>query len=230
MEITLEKIELVRDRTGVTYKEAKEALEKSGGNVVDAIIAIEETVDTMESKTAKAKKDALIQRMKEIVAKGNVSKIVVTKGEDTLLNIPLNVGILGTVIAPWGMIAGVVAAFGFRCKIEFIKDDGTSIDISERAGGLYDTAKEKGADLYSDIKEKAPGVYSDLVEKGGEALNKAKDVAFKAKNKVVRNDFAEDFDINDVQDAEEVVSEETEDVASEAERAEAEAEGKEEQK
>lgn len=230
MEITLEKIELVRDRTGVTYKEAKEALEKSGGNVVDAIIAIEETVDTMESKTAKVKKDALIQRMKEIVAKGNVSKIVVTKGEDTLLNIPLNVGILGTVIAPWGMIAGVVAAFGFRCKIEFIKDDGTSIDISERAGGLYDTAKEKGADLYSDIKEKAPGVYSDLVEKGGEALNKAKDVAFKAKNKVVRNDFAEDFDINDVQDAEEVVSEETEDVASEAERAEAEAEGKEEQK
>ena len=29
MEITLEKIELVKDRTGVTYKEAKEALEKT---------------------------------------------------------------------------------------------------------------------------------------------------------------------------------------------------------
>ena len=43
MEITLEKIELVRDRTGVTYKEAKEALEAANGNVVDAIIAIEET-------------------------------------------------------------------------------------------------------------------------------------------------------------------------------------------
>ena len=28
MEITLEKIELVKDRTGVSYKEAKEALEK----------------------------------------------------------------------------------------------------------------------------------------------------------------------------------------------------------
>ena len=27
MEITLEKIELVKDRTGVSYKEAKEALE-----------------------------------------------------------------------------------------------------------------------------------------------------------------------------------------------------------
>ena len=39
MEITLEKIELVKDRTGVSYKEAKEALEKSEGSVVDARIS-----------------------------------------------------------------------------------------------------------------------------------------------------------------------------------------------
>ena len=37
MEITLEKIELVKDRTGVSYKEAKEALEAADGSVVDAI-------------------------------------------------------------------------------------------------------------------------------------------------------------------------------------------------
>ena len=42
MEITLEKIELVKDRTGVSYKEAKEALEAADGSVVDAIISIEE--------------------------------------------------------------------------------------------------------------------------------------------------------------------------------------------
>ena len=40
MEITLEKIELVKDRTGVTYKEAKEALEQADGNVVEAIIRL----------------------------------------------------------------------------------------------------------------------------------------------------------------------------------------------
>ena len=45
MEITLEKIELVKDRTGVGYKEAKEALEKTDGSVVDAIILIEDTID-----------------------------------------------------------------------------------------------------------------------------------------------------------------------------------------
>ena len=41
MEITLEKIELVKDRTGVSYKEAKEALERANGSVVDDIIEIE---------------------------------------------------------------------------------------------------------------------------------------------------------------------------------------------
>ena len=34
MEITLEKIELVKDRTGVTYAEAKQALEETDGSVV----------------------------------------------------------------------------------------------------------------------------------------------------------------------------------------------------
>ena len=60
MEITLEKIELVKDRTGVTYKEAKEALEGADGNVVDAIIAIEETIDQKSSKKIGSQGEDLI--------------------------------------------------------------------------------------------------------------------------------------------------------------------------
>ena len=204
MEITLEKIELVRDRTGVTYKEAKEALEAANGNVVDAIIAIEETIDCSEKNSTKAKKDALIGRMKEMFDKGNVSRIVVSRDDNTFLNIPLNVGIVGTVIAPWGMIAGVVAALGFRCKIEFVKDDGSVIDLSEKANDFYDTAKEKGTDFYADMKEKAPEVYSDLVNKGGEAFNKAKDVAADV---AAKDDFADDINLDDIAEAEEAVEE-----------------------
>ncbi|MEE0741648.1 MAG: DUF4342 domain-containing protein [Emergencia sp.] len=187
MEITLEKIELVKDRTGVTYKEAKEALEAADGNVVDAIIAIEETIDLKSSKKIGAQGEALVARMKETVKKGNVSKLLVTKDGDTILNIPLTVGVLGTVVAPWGMIAGIVAAFGFKCKIEFIKDDGSVIDLTEKAEDLYEDAKEKGGDIYEDIKEKAPGVYEDLKEKGGEVFAKAKDIAMDAKEKLKKD-------------------------------------------
>lgn len=196
MEITLEKIELVKDRTGVTYKEAKEALEAADGNVVDAIIAIEETIDLKGSRKLGAQGEALVERMKEVVKKGNISKILVTRDGDTIINIPLTVGVLGTVVAPWGMIAGVVAAFGFKCKIEFVKDDGSIIDITEKAGDLYEEAKEKGTDLYEDIKEKAPGVYEDIKEKSGEAFAKAKDAAKDAREKIRRDkDGDEDIEV-----------------------------------
>lgn len=196
MEITLEKIELVKDRTGVTYKEAKEALEGADGNVVDAIIAIEETIDQKSSKKIGAQGEALIAKMKEVVKKGNISKILVTRDGDTIINIPLTVGVLGTVVAPWGMIAGVVAAFGFKCKIEFVKDDGSVIDITEKAGDIYEEAKEKGTDIYEDIREKAPGVYEDLKEMSGEAFSKAKDAAKDAKEKIMKDRDEDDDDMD----------------------------------
>ncbi len=217
MEITLEKIELVKDRTGVTYKEAKEALEEAGGNVVDAIIAIEEKVDSGESRSTKAKKDALIARMKEIVKKGNVSRIMVTREGNTILNIPLTAGLVGSVIAPYGMIAGAVAAFGFKCKIEFVRDDGSVIDVSEKAENLYEDTKVKGAALYGDIKEKAPGVYEDVKEKGGIALAKAKNAAAAAKDRIRKgkDDFEEEME--DYFDDEEIEEQETpEETAKEA--------------
>ena len=129
MEITLEKIELVKDRTGVSYREAKEALESADGSVVDAIIAIEETIDEKSKGKFSEHSANVIASIKEAVKKGNVSKIIVKKDEDVVLNLPLNVGIVGTVLAPWAMIAGVIAAFGTKCVIELVKEDGSVYDI-----------------------------------------------------------------------------------------------------
>jgi len=67
MEITLEKIELVKDRTGVSYKEAKEALEAADGSVVDAIIAIEETVDIKKSGKTNEFVGETMNKIKELV-------------------------------------------------------------------------------------------------------------------------------------------------------------------
>ena len=42
MEITLELVERLREKTNVSYGQAKQALEYSGGNLLDAIIYLEE--------------------------------------------------------------------------------------------------------------------------------------------------------------------------------------------
>ncbi len=185
MEITLEKIELVKDRTGVSYAEAKEALEAADGSVVDAIISIEETIDRKESKSFSKQGTAVLDNLKDLVKKGNVSKILVKRDDEVILNIPVNLGIIGTVVAPWGAVLGVVAAFGFKCTVEVVKDDGTIIDVSdtvsdtvgtvvEKGSVVADEMKEKGADLYQDVKEKSSDIYQNAKAKASEAISKVK--------------------------------------------------------
>ena len=188
MEITLEKIELVKDRTGVSYREAKDALEACDGSVVDAIIAIEENIDAGKAgKTGEYVKTTMA-KVKELVNKGNISKISVKRGDESIVNIPVNVGIVGAVLAPWGVIAAAIAAFGFKCKVELTTDDGKVIDISEKVESVADTVKEKssvvvdeikerGGSVVDNLKDKAPDYYEKVKDAGTEAFNNLKDKA-----------------------------------------------------
>ena len=164
MEITLEKIELVKDRTGVSYKEAKEALEKAEGSVVDAIIAIEDTVDAGKgAKTSEFAADTM-DKLKEMVKKGNISKIAVKKGEETIVNIPVNVGVVGALVAPWGVIAAAIATVGFKCTIELTTTDGNVIDVTKRAEDFAGDVKEKSSVVIDEVVEKSTGVYNSVKE------------------------------------------------------------------
>ncbi len=166
MEVTLEKIELVKDRTGVTYKEAKEALEAADGNVVDAIVSIEDKTDgETSSQKISQKGNEIIDKIKDVVNRGNASRIIISKDGDKLLNLPLNAGVIGAIVAPWGIILGVAASFGFNCKIEVVKDDGTVVDITDKAGNLYEQAKEKGTEVYEQTKAQGTQIFESVKER-----------------------------------------------------------------
>ena len=182
MEITLEKIELVKDRTGVSYREAKDALEACDGSVVDAIIAIEENIDAGKAgKTGEYVKTTMA-KVKELVNKGNISKISVKRGDEPIVNIPVNVGIVGAVLAPWGVIAAAIAAFGFKCKVELTTDEGKVIDVSEKVENVANTVKEKGSVVVDEIKERSGSVVDDIKEKAPDYVEKVKDASQDAFN------------------------------------------------
>ena len=176
-EITLEKIELVKDRTGTSYKEAKEALEAANGSVVDAIVAIEDTIDagSEEKKDRTTAANDALEKIKEFIRKGNVSKISIKRNGETVVNIPVNVGIIGTVIFPWAAVASVIAAFGTKCEIEIVKVDGEVIDISGKANDTFDTVKSKGGVIFGEAADKTREIYNNVVEKGGEYMDAAKE-------------------------------------------------------
>ncbi|NMA93632.1 MAG: DUF4342 domain-containing protein, partial [Clostridiales bacterium] len=174
MEITLEKIELVKDRTGVGYREAKEALEKTGGNVVDAIILIEDSIDEA-GKDSSTAAGPILDSIKEAIRKGNVNKIVVKKNDEIVLNLPVNIGIIGTVFFPWAAIAASIVALGTSCNVELVKEDGSVVDVSKKAAEIYEDVKDKGSEIYEDVKDKGEDFFEAAKDKGEEIFEAAKD-------------------------------------------------------
>jgi hypothetical protein len=62
--------------------------------------------------------DNLIEKVKELLHEGNVTRIIVEdeKGK-VLLEMPATVGVIGVVLAPWLAALGAVAALATNCKI-----------------------------------------------------------------------------------------------------------------
>ena len=152
MAITLEAVDQVINRTNCTYKEAKDALEKTDGDALEAIILIEEAAKAVETQEAAPEEEDipiidgipaddeipdpveaaehLKERIKKSIAQGNVDKIRVTRGGKELVSVPVNVGVgigvLGIAAAPWAILLSAAAAYGFDCKFEIIRNDGST--------------------------------------------------------------------------------------------------------
>jgi len=171
MEITLEKIELVKDRTGVSYREAKEALEATEGNVVDAIIKIEDEINAKVGAKISDNGAKIIEKIKEYISKGNVSRIVVKRDDETVLNIPLTAGVVGTVLAPWLTVIGSIVALGMKCEIQLVKVDGSIIDLSGKVNDTIDDIREKGGEAVDSVRSKASDAASTVRDKKDKTLS-----------------------------------------------------------
>ncbi len=119
-EITLDKIDLLRQRTGASYREAFEVLEETQGDVVRALIKLEEKPRTV-TEQIQVRGTELLSRVRELLRQGNVNRIVIRQGEKVLLDIPVTVGAVGAVLMPYLAALGVIAALATRCTIEVEK-------------------------------------------------------------------------------------------------------------
>ena len=106
MDITLQKIDLVRDRTGLNYKEARELLEEANGDVVQALVIMEDEEGDLENVNmdgAEVKdivSDSVLDPVKRVFRQGTKTRIRVRNSDGTLLEIPATLGIAGAIFAP----------------------------------------------------------------------------------------------------------------------------------
>ncbi len=188
MEITLEKIELVKEKAGVTYKQAKEALEAVDGDVVDALIWLEDPKEDKDKSEAAKQTEQILSKLKELIKKGNVVKIVIRKDDETVLSLPVNAGIIGAILAPIPAVIGAIVAFGTKCTVEVVKTDGSTINVGESASDRFSEASGKAKEGFDKASEKAKEGFdqaSDKMKKGfDQASDKVKEGLNKADDKV----------------------------------------------
>jgi len=127
--ITLEKIDIIRDRTGVTYKEAKEALERSHGDVIETLIELEGAKQGNWTDEISSRSSQVIEKVKRLIKEGNVTKIRVKNEGKVLVEIPVAIGALGAVMLPHLAVLGVLVAVFKRCTIEIVRTDGDTETI-----------------------------------------------------------------------------------------------------
>lgn len=172
--ITLEMIDQIVERTGVTYAEAKQALEENDEDVIKAIISIEENSNGFADKLKEdinIKKDDLINTLKEIIAKGNATKIIVEKNGEQYLSIPLTfaapVGaaslILGTTLIPVIAVLGVGVYVG-NFTVKVIKKDGSEVNVNKETQKKLYKIKHEAKQAAKKAKDKMKDEPDEIIE------------------------------------------------------------------
>jgi hypothetical protein len=113
-----------------------------------------------------------MDKVKELIAKGNVARIVVRKAEKEILNIPVTVGVAGVAVgliwARLALLAAVLATVGFGCVVEVVKKDGGIINVVDEESGQK--VREFAAEAVEKVKENIPVSINVDIRKDDEAV------------------------------------------------------------
>ena len=160
-QVTIEAIDKVLAKLPkATYKQAKEALQKTDGNVVEAIIYLESNYSDLKGSSKKTTEifgkttDELKEQVLDLIKKSNVVRLIIERKGETMLNIPLTVGVVGVIIGPMLTLVGLSAAVLSKCKIKIANEDGdTVIDLGEFSEEKFNTIKDMVSNKAKDVKE-----------------------------------------------------------------------------
>ncbi len=169
-----EKVEKLRQRANISYEEAKEALDKSEGDLLDAMIYLEgqgkisadeqtsrsttyegqtdlvNVRDTVEKEDRKNKRSerTLGQKLKHLChliwIKLKDNKFLVERRGETIVTLPVWVLILALFVSFWTVGVILIIGLFFECRYEIAGPD----DLS-----MVNTAFDKAGDVVDKVKD-----------------------------------------------------------------------------
>lgn len=91
MGISLEDIDQLRERAGITYSKAKEVLESVEGDLLKALIHLEENIEKPLDKYSKHGRD-YYRRSQRLLSKLHQTRVKIKVKEDTVVELPVTIG------------------------------------------------------------------------------------------------------------------------------------------
>lgn len=139
MNISLEQIDELRRRANVGYEEAKDALEKSNGDIVEALVYLErQHKGNYEGNNNREYN--IRDSIRRLIRQGQETRFTIKKNDNTVVNVPVNAVVLTTVVMPPVTIFGGLAALFTGHRMRFVKRDGGDMEINRMMDKMADAA------------------------------------------------------------------------------------------
>ncbi|MEW5784659.1 MAG: DUF4342 domain-containing protein [Bacillota bacterium] len=117
MEIPLDTIDKLKARANISYRQARELLEETGGDLVEALIYLEENKDYFMDNMADRGRDIYF-RARHLAGRLHQTKVKVKVKENTLFELPVTVTALGAAVFPKLAALSVIGLLFTRGSIE----------------------------------------------------------------------------------------------------------------
>ncbi len=152
MKISIEQIDELRNRVNVTYDEAKKTLEKNEGDLVKSIIELEKKKGIKNVKGSSKDKESFSEFLDKIL----MYKLSVKNSSgNILLNVPLLMVALVTLLAFWVVVFCLVIIIFNSCKIKVYKSSSYSSvnDLKQNFKYTVDKVKTSAEKIFEEEKE-----------------------------------------------------------------------------
>jgi hypothetical protein len=128
--------------------------------VLEAIILIE---NQQKGKTSGfSRGEQIMDQLKEVIAKGNATKLTIKKDNEVIINIPITAGLVSALVAPFLSAAGITVALLAKCSVEITQTDGKVIDLGKKVDEGMDQVKDAVKDIRAGAENIAENIKDDI--------------------------------------------------------------------
>lgn len=178
--LLFQNMEILKEKFGVSYKEAKEVLQNNNNDLIEALIYLEE-IYPIKEKSCLVKSHLLYlkNRLSDLYVEGSNQRIIFSKNDEVILDIPLTALIISSftfVLYPLLLPLHIGSILLFDIQVKVVDKSGKVYDVNsnvkQKVSDTIATSKDKINDiiLSANIKAKTDDIKMKAVEFGKKAM------------------------------------------------------------